>query len=122
MAQSIFDAGRHFSPTSSISVKEIIPAPVTISRHIDQIYENKKNELIRLSYCGLALRFITEDYKLHNFILGCILYDIDSQSANNIRLFVDAQLLSFGLTLNNKIFVVTDNENKMRAAFKEKCT
>ncbi|CAF5082801.1 unnamed protein product, partial [Rotaria magnacalcarata] len=35
---------------------------------------------------------------------------------------VDAQLLSFGLTLNNKIFVVTDNENKMRAAFKEKCT
>ncbi|CAF3751948.1 unnamed protein product, partial [Rotaria magnacalcarata] len=143
MVLSIFDAGRCFSPTSNVSVKEIIPSPITISRHIDQMYENKKSELRNLclnvksyciiwdfwterysglSYCGLALRFITKDFTLHNFILGCIFYDVDSQSANNIRMFVDAQLLSFGLTLNNKIFVVTDNGNKMRAAFKEKCT
>jgi hypothetical protein len=77
--------------------------------------------VLRLSYCGLALRHITTDYKLHNFILGCVLYDIESQSANNIRMFVDAQLLLYGLSLNNTIFVVTDNENKMKAAFKDKC-
>ncbi|CAF2097295.1 unnamed protein product [Rotaria magnacalcarata] len=35
MVQSIFDAGRYFSRTSNVSVKEIIPSPITISRHID---------------------------------------------------------------------------------------
>ncbi|CAF5179669.1 unnamed protein product [Rotaria magnacalcarata] len=35
MVQSIFDAGRYFSRTSHVSVKEIIPSPITISRHID---------------------------------------------------------------------------------------
>jgi hypothetical protein len=77
--------------------------------------------VLGLSYCGLALRHITTDYKLHNFILGCVLYHIESQSANNIRVFVDIQLLFYELTLNNTTFVVTDNENKMRAAFKDKC-
>jgi hypothetical protein len=68
------------------------------------------------------LRHVTLDYKLHNFILGCVLYDVESQSANNIRNFVDSQLLSYGLILDNAVFVVSDNENKMRAAFKDKCT
>ncbi|CAF3656976.1 unnamed protein product [Rotaria socialis] len=122
MIQSIFDAGRYFSPTSNVSVKDIIPSPITINRHIDQTCDFWTERYSGLSYCGLALRFVTKDFTLHNFILGCIFYDADSQSANNIRMFVDAQLLSFGLTLNNKIFAVTDNENKMRAAFKEKCT
>ncbi|CAF1920351.1 unnamed protein product [Rotaria magnacalcarata] len=35
MVQSIFDAGRYFSRTSHVSVKEIIPSPITIIRHID---------------------------------------------------------------------------------------
>ena len=70
-----------------------------------------------LSYCDLALRHITEDFKLQNFILGCFLFDAESQTASNIRAFVDIQLSSFGLVLNNTIFVVSDNENKMRAAF-----
>ncbi len=77
--------------------------------------------VLGLSYCGLALRHVTEDFKTLNFILGCFLYDVESQSANNIRTFVDTQLLSYGLILDNTKFVVTDNENKMRAAFKEKC-
>ncbi|CAF4940274.1 unnamed protein product [Rotaria sp. Silwood1] len=74
-----------------------------------------------LSYCGLALRHVTKNFKLLNYILGCFLFDSESQSASNIRSFVDSQLLSFGLVLNSNIFVVTDNENKMRAAFKEQC-
>ncbi|CAF3641083.1 unnamed protein product [Rotaria socialis] len=142
MAQSVFDAGKYFNASSNIDVKELIPSPITISRNIDNLYEIKNNQLKNictslksfciicdfwteqytgLSYCGLALRFITTDYKLHNFILGCILYDVETQSATNIRMFIDAQLLSYGLSLKNKIFVVSDNENKMRAAFKEKC-
>jgi hypothetical protein len=69
----------------------------------------------------LALRHITKDYKLYTFILGCILYDRESQSAINVRAFVDEQLLSYGLILNDNVFVVSDNENKMKASFKEKC-
>ena len=74
-----------------------------------------------MAYCGLALRCITADYERYNFILRCALYDRDSQSATNIRIFVDAQLSSYGLSLNSKILVVTDNENKIHAAFKDKC-
>ncbi|CAF4007248.1 unnamed protein product [Rotaria magnacalcarata] len=74
-----------------------------------------------LSYCGLVLRHITIDFNLYNFILGCFLYDAETQSSNNVRMFVNEKLSSFGLNLNNSIFVVTDNENKMRAAFKDKC-
>jgi hypothetical protein len=74
-----------------------------------------------LSYCGLALRNVTSDFKLYNFILGCVLYDIESQSANNIRMFVDEQLSLYGLNLNSTIYIVTDNENKMKASFKDNC-
>ena len=77
---------------------------------------------LRLSYHGLALRHVIKGYKLQNFMLGCVLYDAESQSATNIRTFVDSQLLSFGVTLNDLIFVVTDNENKLPSAFKEKYT
>ncbi|CAF4487805.1 unnamed protein product [Rotaria sp. Silwood2] len=99
LAQSIFDAGKYFNASSNIDVKQLIPSPVTISRNIDNLYEIKKNELKNicmnlksyciicdfwterysgLSYCGLALRFATLDFQLHNFILGCIL-EIDKR-------------------------------------------
>ncbi|CAF5078998.1 unnamed protein product, partial [Rotaria sp. Silwood1] len=92
MAQSIFDAGRCFSHLSNINVKELIPSPITISRNIDHLYEEKKVDLLNLcsrmrsyciicdfwtekftglSYCGLALRHVTKDFKLLNYILGC---------------------------------------------------
>ncbi|CAF2119222.1 unnamed protein product, partial [Rotaria magnacalcarata] len=76
---------------------------------------------VGLSYCGSVLRHITSDFNLYNSILGCFLYDAETQSSNNVRMFVNEKLSSFGLNLNNSIFVVTDNENKMRAAFKDKC-
>ncbi|CAF4131697.1 unnamed protein product [Rotaria sordida] len=128
MAQNIFDADRCFNHLSNVKINQLIPSPITISRNIDHLYEEEKAQLLKLcsnmrslSYCGLALRHVTEDFKLQHFILGCFLFDLESQSANNIRAFVDSQLLSFGLVLNSRIFVVTDNESKMRAAFKEQC-
>lgn len=30
MAQSIFDAGKHFNPSSKVNVKELLPSPVTV--------------------------------------------------------------------------------------------
>ena len=66
------------------------------------------------------MRRIAVDYELYNFILGCALYDIDSQLATNLHMFVDNQLSSYGLSLSSKILVVADNENKMLAAFEDK--
>ncbi|CAF3417542.1 unnamed protein product [Rotaria socialis] len=142
LAQSLFDAGKYFSPTSTVNLKDLIPSPVTVSRNVEDLYKKKQSELAKLcinikyyciicdfwterytglSYCGLALRYITIDYRINNFILGCFLYDIQTQSASNVRTFVENKLVSFGLVLNSNVFVVTDNENKMRAAFKDKC-
>ncbi|CAF4626641.1 unnamed protein product, partial [Didymodactylos carnosus] len=77
--------------------------------------------VLGLSYCGLALRHVSADFKLYNFILGYVLYDVESQSAPNIRMFVDEQLSLYGLNLNSTVYVVTDNENKMKACFKDGC-
>ncbi|CAF1398655.1 unnamed protein product, partial [Didymodactylos carnosus] len=52
--------------------------------------------VLGLSYCGLALRHVSVDFKLYNFILGCVLYDVESQSASNIHMFVDEQLSLYG--------------------------
>lgn len=30
MAQSLFDAGKHFNPSSNVSLKDLIPSPVTV--------------------------------------------------------------------------------------------
>ncbi|CAF1989532.1 unnamed protein product [Rotaria magnacalcarata] len=142
LAQSLFDAGKYFSSTSTVNLKDSIPSPVTVSRNVEDLYKKKQSELAKLcinikyyciicdfwtkrytglSYCGLALRYITNDYRINNFILGCFLYDIQTQSASNVRTFVENKLVSFGLVLNSNVFIVTDNENKMRAAFKDKC-
>ena len=55
----------------------------------------------------MALRHIMEDFKLQKFVLECSLFDAESQTTNNIRAFVDLQLSSFGLVLNNTIFVLS---------------
>ncbi|CAM4980460.1 unnamed protein product [Rotaria socialis] len=82
LTQSIFNAGRHTSNSSSVNITHLIPSPSTISRNINRLYEEKKVQLTslcnyenvkllyRLSYCGLALRHVTQDFKLQNFILA----------------------------------------------------
>ncbi len=60
--------------------------------------------------------------QFQNFILGCYPYDRENQTAKQIRQFVDSKLIEYGLTLNNQIFIVTDNENRMKAAFKDSCS
>jgi Hermes transposase DNA-binding domain len=34
MAQSIFDAGKHFNPSSNVNVKELIPSPITVNMQL----------------------------------------------------------------------------------------
>lgn len=53
------------------------------------------------------------------FILACQAYDYESQHAVNLRSFTNEVLKEFNLYLDDNIFIVTDNENKMKSAFKE---
>ena len=66
-----------------------------------------------LNFCGISIRFLNEELQLYAFILGCYIYDWDSQNANQIRQFVNGKLKEYKLSLDSDKFVVTDNENKL---------
>ncbi|CAF3157858.1 unnamed protein product [Rotaria socialis] len=142
LAKALFDAGQA-SNKSSIEVTDFLPHPTTISRNIIRLYEQYKNQLIDIctkltnfclivdqwteahtgiSYCGIALRYVDDDYQLFTFILGCFPYNAISHSAQHLREFVNKILEEFKLQLDSSKFVVTDNEPKMLSAFREKCT
>ena len=74
-----------------------------------------------VSYCGISLHHVDVNHRLLVFILGCFPYDGESHSAANIRTFVDQKLSEFNLKLNSSKYVVSDNEPKMRAAFRDNC-
>ncbi|CAF2144994.1 unnamed protein product [Rotaria magnacalcarata] len=66
MAQTIFDAGRCFRHLAQVNVNELIPSPITISRNVDRLYEDKKAELTKLcssmrNYC-IVCDFWTERF------------------------------------------------------------
>ena len=73
-------------------------------------------------YCGIGLSHLNDDLKLQVFILGCVPYDRENQTSNKIRNFVDTELMDCQLSLDNSKFVVSDNESKMKSAFKDRCT
>ena len=60
--------------------------------------------------------------KLEYFIFGCYPYNRENHSATQIRIFVDNKLSEYHLKLNNEIFVVTDNENRMKSALEDSCS
>lgn len=74
-----------------------------------------------VNYCGIAVRFVDERYRLQSFILGCYVYVAVSHSAQHFRDFVDRKLSEYNLQLDSSRFVVSDNEPKMIAAFRDKC-
>jgi len=78
--------------------------------------------ILGIHYCGIALYHINSQLQFQNFILGCYPYDRENHSSNQIRHFVDCKLTEYGLVMNNRIFVATDNENRMKAAFRDACS
>jgi hypothetical protein len=70
-------------------------------------------------YGGLSLHYIDEQLQLRVFTLACQAYDYESQHAINLRSFANKILEEFGLFMNDRVFIVTDNENKMKSAFKD---
>ncbi len=67
------------------------------------------------------MRYVTKDFELFTFILGCFPYNAATHSAQHIREFVNKMLEDYKLVLDPTKFVVTDNEPKMLAAFREHC-
>lgn len=78
--------------------------------------------IIGVSFCGIAVYRVNAQLQFQNFILGCFPYDRENYTAIQVRQFVDSKLIAYSLTLKNQIFVVTDNENCMKAAFKDSCS
>ncbi|CAF2112107.1 unnamed protein product [Rotaria magnacalcarata] len=65
------------------------------------------------SYCGVALRYVTDDFQLFTFILRCFPYNAASHSAQYVREFVNKVLAEYKLVLGTTKFAVTDNEAKI---------
>ncbi|CAF4954375.1 unnamed protein product, partial [Rotaria socialis] len=71
-------------------------------------------------YCGVALRYVTDDFQLFTFILGCFPYNAASHSAQYLREFVNKVLAEYKLVLNTTKFAVTDNEAKIHSHKQQK--
>ncbi|CAF1527281.1 unnamed protein product [Adineta ricciae] len=140
LAKQLVNAGATLG--TSVNVTELLPDPSTISRNVEQVYFNLKKQLISLCvslecfsitcdfwtakltgvhYGGISLHYVDEHSQLRMFTLSCQAYDFETQHAINLRSFVNKVLQEYGLHLNDEIFVVTDNENKMKSAFKDDC-
>ncbi|CAM4821484.1 unnamed protein product [Rotaria magnacalcarata] len=100
---------------TSINSSELLPHPSTISRNVEHVYLNLKKQLISLC-APLECFCITCDF----WTAKITAYDFETQ-AINLRAFVNKILQEYGLYLNDDIFIVTDNENKMKSAFKDDC-
>ena len=69
----------------------------------------------------MAIRYVDDNFKLFNFILGCFPYDAASHSALHLREFIVRKLEEFHLQLDSTKYVVSDNEPKMIATFRDYC-
>ena len=83
---------------------------------------NSINFYLGISYCGIGLRFVDERFRLFNYILGSFPYEAPSHSAPHLREFVNTKLEEYRLKLDSTKYVVSDNEARMLAAFRDQCT
>ncbi|CAM4887879.1 unnamed protein product [Rotaria socialis] len=138
LAKQLMNAGALIG--TGFSVNELLPHPTTVSRNVTRTYNKLKQQLILfcgnvqhftitcdfwtesltgLHYGGISLHFVDVGFNLQMFILACKLYDLPNQKAYNIRDFVNIVVEEFGLKINEDIFIVSDNEPKMVAAFRD---
>ncbi|CAF4872642.1 unnamed protein product [Rotaria socialis] len=124
-----------FASKSKFEVTDILSHPTTISKNISRLHDKYKLQLINIcekltSYCIIvdqwtethtALRYVTDDFQLFTFILGCFPYNAASHSTQHLCEFVNKVLAEYNPVLGTTKFVVTDNEAKMLAAFREQC-
>ena len=136
----ILEAGSLLGKSCEIS--QLLPHRNTISSIVDDLYSVHRKQLVEIcasiqsfaitidfwtesytgvGYGGITLHCVHPREGLTTFVLCCQLYDMPSSSAVNIRLWTEQCLRGFGLQLENQ-YVVSDNENKMCAAFERNVT
>ncbi|CAF4076243.1 unnamed protein product [Rotaria sp. Silwood2] len=126
----------YFAITTAQSIPRRIKEKITLACTDCVVLDNRSFQLIcgdgfvnlaetmfsvdrNVQFCGIALHHLTSQLQLQNLILGCYLYDCENHSTLQVRQFVNSKLSEFHLKLDNEIFMVTDNENCMKTAFKE---
>ncbi|CAF3376891.1 unnamed protein product [Rotaria sp. Silwood2] len=72
-----------------------------------------------VSFGGVSLHCYFKTYGLKSMVLACREYDLPNSKSPNIRAFTEGILSDFDLTINENVYIVTDNEPKMKAAFRE---
>lgn len=121
----------------SCEISNLLPHRNTISSMVDDLYSVHRKQLVDvcasirsfaitvdfwtesytgIGYGGITLHCVHPQEGLTTFVQCCQLYDMPSSSASNIRLWTEQCVHGFGLQLENQ-YVVSDNENKMCAAF-----
>ncbi|CAF4341786.1 unnamed protein product [Rotaria sp. Silwood2] len=124
----------------SIPIETIIPNRPTVSREIDTMYTLRKNQFTKIiksinrysitvdfwteshtgvSFGGVSLHCYFKTHGLKSMVLACREYDLPNSKSPNIRTFIEGILSDFDLTINENVYIVTDNEPKMKAAFRE---
>ncbi|CAF1403779.1 unnamed protein product [Rotaria sordida] len=124
----------------AIPVEKIIPNRTTISREIDAMYTFRKNQLKKIiksinrysitvdfwteshtgvNFGGVSLHCYFKKHGLKSMVLACREYDLPNSKSPNIRAFTEGILSEFDLTINENVYIVTDNEPKMKAAFRD---
>jgi hypothetical protein len=74
-----------------------------------------------MSYCGLSLNHIDQQYHSKELLIGCYPYEMENKRATTIRSFIENVLSEFGLKINGETFVMTDNEPTMKCTFNLNC-
>jgi hypothetical protein len=69
----------------------------------------------------MSLNHVDPGFQTRTFLLGCFPYQMENKRAPTIRSFVDDQLYSFGLRLDQEKFVVSDNEPTMGCTLNQNC-
>ncbi|CAF4480090.1 unnamed protein product [Rotaria socialis] len=99
---------------SKFEVTDILLHPTTL------LYYSGSMDRNSYCYCSVALRYVTDDFQLFTFILGCVSYNAASHSAQYLREFVNKVLAEYKLVLGTTKFAVTDNEAKIHSHKQQK--
>ncbi|CAF4725388.1 unnamed protein product [Rotaria sp. Silwood2] len=72
-----------------------------------------------VNFGGVSLHCYFKKHGLKSMVLACREYDLPNSKSPNVRAFTEGILSEFDLTINENVYIVTDNEPKMKAAFRD---
>ncbi|CAF2900889.1 unnamed protein product, partial [Rotaria sp. Silwood2] len=74
---------------------------------------------IGVSFGGVSIHCYFKTHGLKSMVLSFHEYDLPNSKSPNIRAFTEDILSDFDLTINENVYIMRNNELKMKAAFRE---